>query len=452
MGICFPRWTVAAVLALALGGCGGTASWSEPAHPSSPTYQGLDARSVADRIAAGDGSAAAAQALRAHGPAGLAAALDAYDRAVAERAGDAARDRLAHAVDVAAGQRDAVHTRLYWYTDLEEAKRAASASHRPILSLRMLGRLDEEVSCANSRFFRTTLYPNEVVGRRMREDFVLHWSSERPVPVVTIDFGDGRVVRRTITGNSIHYVLDAEGGLIDAIPGLYGPSAFVEQLERATDFSRRTASLPRDARRPLLAETHQRQLDAARADLRRRAASAGYFGPLPIDTPELALRADQPSAVPALVAIPMAVPKAMVEQPIARAIAADRPAPSEVESIPWAKLGSTLRSTVKLDDHARAVMRAKAPLDWTRGEPVPLDDAGFVRLVDAFENHVAEDQVKNELYFHAQIRRWLVADPAISLEGLNERVYEELFLTPATDPWLGLVPPVVYTGLQRDGF
>src|SRR5205085_7822551 len=119
------------------------------------------------------------------------------------------------------------------YTDLTAAKRAAVESGKPILSLRLLGTLDSEFSCANSRFFRTVLYANAEVSKVLSERFVLHWQSVRPVPKVTIDFGDGRVVERTITGNSIHYVLSADGRVIDGIPGLFGPAAFLRELVEA---------------------------------------------------------------------------------------------------------------------------------------------------------------------------------------------------------------------------
>ena len=39
-----------------------------------------------------------------------------------------------------------------------------------------------------------------------------------PAPRITIDFGDGRQIVRTITGNSIHYVLTSDGQEIAGIP------------------------------------------------------------------------------------------------------------------------------------------------------------------------------------------------------------------------------------------
>src|SRR5262249_29402307 len=150
-----------------------------------------------------------------------------------QRASDPEWQRLTAALDWVSRQRDSYASRLYWYTDFEQAKAAARASRKPILSLRLLGNLTDEFSCANSRFFRSILYANTTVSAFLRENFVLHWKSVRPAPRVTIDFGDGRKIERTLTGNSIHYVLDYDGRPVDAIPGLYGPAAFLRALDQA---------------------------------------------------------------------------------------------------------------------------------------------------------------------------------------------------------------------------
>jgi hypothetical protein len=124
-------------------------------------------------------------------------------------------------------------TLLYWFTDLDAAIVEARRTRRPILSLRLLGRLDEELSCANSRFFRRLLYPEPRINRLLREHFVLHWESLRPVPRVSIDLGDGRRLERTITGNSVHVVLDSHGRPVDALPGLFAADVFHTLLARA---------------------------------------------------------------------------------------------------------------------------------------------------------------------------------------------------------------------------
>jgi len=129
-------------------------------------------------------------------------------------------------------------TQLAWFTDLEAAIAVAWRSDRPILSLRLLGRLPDELTCANSRFFKRVLYPEPRINRVLREDFVLHWESVRPVPLVTLDFGDGRRITRTLTGNSGHLVLDPRGRLVDALPGLFTPDAFLALLPQARSFAR----------------------------------------------------------------------------------------------------------------------------------------------------------------------------------------------------------------------
>ena len=67
------RYAVALVACLA--GCASEPGWSEPARTASTAYRSLDPATVAERIAAGDGSAEAAESLRLQGPKGLAAVL-----------------------------------------------------------------------------------------------------------------------------------------------------------------------------------------------------------------------------------------------------------------------------------------------------------------------------------------------------------------------------------------
>ena len=176
-------------------------------------------------------SAAAISELRAGGANGLNRLFETYQTEIAAyRAGetvDAAQwAKIAAALDAVSMQKDAYASGLFWHTDFEKAKQAAEKEDKPILSLRLLGNLNEELSCANSRFFRAILYSNSTISQTLREKFVLHWQSVRPAPKVTIDFGDGRKIERTITGNSIHYIVDEDGNLLDALPGLYSPTRF----------------------------------------------------------------------------------------------------------------------------------------------------------------------------------------------------------------------------------
>jgi hypothetical protein len=188
-------------------------------------------------------------------------------------------------LDRLCAQKDAHTSMLFWFTDLAAATTEAHRSHRPILSLRLLGRLDEELSCANSRFFRKLLYPSPQINQLLRDHFVLHWQCVRPVPKVTIDFGGGRRIEKTLTGNSVHVVLDPHGRPVDALPGLFAPDVFHRLLVNAHRYG--------------LSDPNQL------AALHRRALAE----PVPSAPPSRAMRASR-----------LAATKHVVELPVLRAV------------------------------------------------------------------------------------------------------------------------------------
>jgi hypothetical protein len=369
--------------------------------------------------------------------------------------------RLMTAIDAVAAQKDAAFCGLYWHTDLEKAMAAAREQRKPILSLRLLGTLDTEFSCANSRYFRTVLYANEEVSAALRERFVLHWQSVRPVPKVTIDMGDGRVIERTVTGNSIHYVLDADGRPVDGIPGLYGPRAFLRAIGAAEGVVAELQKIhSRDAQRQHLMAWHQRQAQAAAAQLDNDLAT--------IDATtvhsEMGRRVNSvPAAktarrVTAVEAGNAAFAKSRAELPIVRALA--DAAPPQMDDESWTKLSGLRRhrEDARLDASSRAVVRVKYPTAQqagARAESKRMVEDPIVRVVENLQYSIARDTVRNEFDFHLRIHNWFARGDAEAfaddVRPLNERVYAELFLTPSSDPWLGLVPPDTYSALDRNG-
>ena len=61
------------------------------------------------------------------------------------------------------------------------------------------------------------------------------------------------------------------------------------------------------------------------------------------------------------------------------------------------------------------------------------------------------DGLRNEYVYRRLIHDMLAQDPSITLEALNARVYTELFLTPASDPWLGMRADDVWDAIDRLG-
>jgi len=376
------------------------------------------------RIPAGD----EISRLLAEGPAALDRLLARYD----ELSAGAEKDELERTIDAVAAQRYATFARLYWYTDLEAAEAAARASGKPILSLRMLGRLDEDLSCANSRLFRVVLYANEDVSSFLREHFVLHWSSERPAPRVTIDFGDGRRIETTVAGNSAHFVLDADGRPIEVLPGLYSPVAFRRELEAALPLALESPSLSDPVRAKRLAEYHATRRDAASGLWGDR------FGRISVAIPT---RTDLLTAERATIG-KMAIEVPVVVRSALGGAARDMSIGSRyVQRLEEARL----------DARSRALVARLRPVDWARA-PKPLDEPGLDAEIAILEANVAADTEKNELGPRAEIHEWfLQAASPLELDELTKRLYAELFLTPADDPWLGFSTPLIFTGLPGDG-
>lgn len=392
---------------------------------------------VRDAVSEDSGARSAAiSELRSVGPVGLEALAGAFDEEIRQftQNGDGGPEwnRIAFAIDSVAMQKDAFASRLFWFTDLDAALGEAKRTGRPILSLRLLGNLNEEFSCANSRFFRALLYSNSEISRYLRENYVLHWRSVRPVPRVTIDFGDGRKLERTLAGNSIHYILSPDGEVIDALAGLYEPEAFLAYLKRGAEISARLKALPSTQRFAALAQ-FRRLLFGEIRDRRDRAIAAA----------KIDLKETEPDGTKAIEVGPLAVTKMATEAPILRDL--DDNFSRFEPRIPagdWTKLASINTPRVGFDP---------ASVAFVRWQNLGLDDSRFARMIANLRLLVALDTTRNEFLFHTQLLGRLNRERKPDLEAFNARVYAELFKTPDSDRWLGMYTEDVYTGLEGNG-
>lgn len=373
--------------------------------------------------------------LRKSGPTGLQTFLKQHQSILKNSTTTLPPEPFRKTLDSLCRQRDCYASQLYWYTDLDQAKAAAQVSGKPILSLRLLGQLDQELSCANSRFFRVALYPNAKISQVLHDRFILHWESVRPAPKVTVDFGDGRKLERTITGNSIHYILDAAGQPIEAIPGLYGPQAFLKQLlasEKAVQTYRQSSN-----RKAFLRQYHRDRLMQLE---RQWTVSLNALG---IAIPR------RPAVSPigpvgAEIAAQSAMTKMAVEAPLVSSLRNLSALAEITDRAAWKKLAQSHRGDAVLDGRSINLMRAK--------QVGQGNEQVFKTLVQQFEFSMALDTVRNEYLLHSQLHRWFMEGAATqSVNQLNDRVYAELFLTPKTDPWLGLAPTDVYSAIEKDG-
>lgn len=377
--------------------------------------------------------------LRTMGPTGLNALFIKYsadiDRYAKTGEADENWKRIANAIDTVAMQKDAYASRLYWYTDLDEAKRAAAKQNKPILTLRLLGNLNEEFSCANSRLFRAVLYPNAEISKYLRENYILHWKSIRPAPRITIDFGDGRKIERTITGNSIHYVLSPDGMIIDAIPGLYSPAAFLENLAQANAAAKSLSGVPAAKQTLALMKYRKAAFDRIIAGRNRAVQSTGVQ------------MSETRSGTLAILAAPMAVAKMVVvdEYSILRVYDDFAKFEPTIKFDDWDKLSKAYMPDNKIDANSVAFVRRQ-------NAKTGLSAEEFTKLFTKLHSFVALDTTRNDFLFHTKLYEWLNQGRGTTdLEAFNSRVYDQIFQTPDHDKWLGLYSSDVYTALDGNG-
>ena len=390
-------------------------------------------------------SAAAIEELRNLGPAGLNELRMRYAAQIKKHLDDptlkpdAEWERITRALDTVSGQKNSYISGLYWYTDLKEAQRVATESRKPILSLRLLGKLTDELSCANSRFFRTVLYSNAEISSVLRDRFVLHWESVRPAPVITIDFGDGRKLERTITGNSIHYVLDSSGQLLEALPGLYGPKAFLRELTGAEGLYKSVKGKVDQQRTGLLWQYYSAQLDKINVAWYEDITKIGGTAPK-----GFVITPGRDGKLEAITVAPLAITKAYSEANMLRAMTATPEALGRItDEAAWQKIAQLHAPDAVLDSGSIALIKRQNPA---------LSDQEFAAMIKKFQELIALDTVRNEYLMHTKLYPWLLRDPSrTDLAKFNEKVYAELFLTPGSDPWLGLLTRDAYMAIDNAG-
>ena len=399
-------------------------------------------------------SALAIAELRALGPAGLNTLFQTYAREIDEQASNPLLvttpewERLSAALDSVSQQKDSYLSGLYWYTDFAQAKAAARSEGKPILSLRLLGKLNEEYSCANSRFFRAILYSNAEVSKALREKFILYWESERPAPRVTIDFGDGRKMERTLTGNSIHYILDSNGRVVDALPGLYGPAAFMRSLNQVEVALKETIQ-PKNKLVVAALPYPRARLNAINvawfADIQKTG------GKIPAGL--VVVEQNSEGKPTAISAAPYAMTKVFSEANMLKAIIGAPAALGTVTDQPtWNKIAQLHSADAQLDTRSVGLIKRQTQRGFLAYTSKLNPDTTLKTLLEKLQTNIALDTVRNEYQLHTKLYGWLLTDQSRSdVKELNNKVYAELFLTPASDPWLGLYSPEVYTALEDSG-
>jgi len=103
------------------------------------------------------------------------------------------------------------------------------------------------------------LFSSDEVANYINEAFEPAWESLRPALMVTIDFGNGQQVKRTLQGNVATYVCDSGGQVYDVLPGIYTPGDYLAQLKACNTLFESLAKASLDQVSARLKDHHTRQ-------------------------------------------------------------------------------------------------------------------------------------------------------------------------------------------------
>ncbi|HEY7423437.1 MAG TPA: hypothetical protein VH682_04275 [Gemmataceae bacterium] len=147
------------------------------------------------------------------------------------------------------------------------------------------------------------LFSQERVADFINQSFEPVWESVRPVPIVRIDFGDGKVLTRTLHGNILTSICTPDGLIVDGLPGIYTESAYLDRLNTLCAVAKNAQARPEARRDVLVRAYHRGQAQALKKNAKPDQAAADRVMPpitkMVIERPiELALLPVRPLPVP----------------------------------------------------------------------------------------------------------------------------------------------------------
>jgi hypothetical protein len=245
-------------------------------------------------------------------------------------------------------------------------------------------------------------------------NFVPCWQSVRSVPRVTVDFGDGRKLERTLGGNTLIEICLPDGRVIDAFPGLYTPEDFLSEARPTLDFAR--------------------TLDAARPEGELAAMVIAWHR---------ARSAPAPKA-----SIPISIEKSLVEGPLLRALRAN-PKASPPTDLLVRELGREGPAREEGEDPRARLARVSGWLEDVSKQPATVEQLRQRFLMLPEEKRPTPEQL-GEMALRLDSRTNVSqVRPAVHLllatydrlpsgHVCRDAVFRQLLHLPVEDPYLGL--------------
>lgn len=335
--------------------------------------------------------------------------------------------------DNVCGQKDAISSKLFWYSNPEEALAAAKKENKPLLCLQMLGNLREDFSCANSRFFRTLLYSNPKISKVLRDKYILCWESVIEVPKVTIEYPDGKKQIQTITGNSMHLILNPDGEILDALPGLYGPAFFETWLNQYA--SKNSLKIIRENQLKRIKELKSTELQS---QLKSEEWSNLVQEEKMQNTeaPVKALKASEISVAKVATEVPLYTKVLKTDKKYLKSPSMANPNAFAFYEPYGFKNETVIQQTIEL---------IKSKKKYTSEE--------LNKTIKTTSDNLSKESIRNDVNLHVTILEWLQNETmSKNKKQFVSKVYRDLFLTPLDDKRMGLYDKSIYTATTDDGF
>ncbi len=249
------------------------------------------------------------------------------------------------------------------------------------------------------------LLSNPATSAYIRDHFVPVWQKVRDVPVVQIDFKNGKKLTRTLAGNTVMSICNVDGTVIDALPGVVTPEDFKSVSKSALDEFHKLQPLAPGARTAELVRYHRsKMVDLLTEDYRRVTV-----GKAVVEAPLLSRLGFSYR--------PMVVQGSAVSPSI------DQAAPLEVYR----------RISKEVDDLSKSPFKAQAYLASVKTAQQKMTEEELAAFI------VADDSRRGLKVFQPAIHDLLssMKKPPTPME-LSPRIYKELLHIDIDDPYLGL--------------
>jgi hypothetical protein len=107
---------------------------------------------------------------------------------------------------------------------------------------------------------RAVLLSDATTAEWLKNNFVLSWEKVREPAKVTIDFGNGKKLDRTLAGNTAFYLALPDGTVVDVFPGVYSPMDFQRELTASLELYNEALAAPVAQRDDVIRAAHEKAL------------------------------------------------------------------------------------------------------------------------------------------------------------------------------------------------